>query len=198
MTGNERRHRGTSVHRVRALISMMLAGLSLFLPDARALSAAHAPLSDSAADSVILFVLEGVDRQSLQAGPMPALSRLATGGAAAQAESPVPLEQPHPITIDATAIVSQSWWHIPGVTPSIWTSDPETSDAYRTTEVKRLPLRAGTYKFISFTFDFPFRVTAEGTVDYSQALDQCVNGRGTQTLIVRCKRTYPYGGKPDY
>lgn len=119
-------------------------------------------------------------------------------GTIALAEPPVTLEQTHPITIDATAIVSQSWWHIPGITPSIWTSDPETSDAYRTTEVKRLPLRAGAYKFISFTFDFPFRVTAEGTVDYSQALDQCVSGRGTQSLIVRCKRTYPYGGKPDY
>ncbi|MCS6287127.1 MAG: hypothetical protein H8K08_17035, partial [Nitrospira sp.] len=28
-------------------------------------------------DHVILFVLEGVDRQSLKTGPMPALSRLA-------------------------------------------------------------------------------------------------------------------------
>ena len=119
-------------------------------------------------------------------------------GAMAMAELPVAAEQTYPITIDATAIVSQSWWHVPGVTPSIWTSDPETSDAYRTTEVKRLPLRPGAYKFISFTFDFPFRVTADGTIDYSQVLDQCINGRDTQTLIVRCKRTYPYGGKPDY
>lgn len=107
-------------------------------------------------------------------------------------------EQKYAITIDATAIVSQSWWHVPGVTPSIWTSDPETSDAYRTTESRVLRLKPGRYKFISFTFDFPFDVTPAGMVDYAPALDQCVGGRGTSTLIVRCKRTYPHGGKPDY
>ena len=107
-------------------------------------------------------------------------------------------EQRYAITIDATAIVSQSWWHIPGVTPSIWTSDPETSDAYRTTEPRVLQLKPGRYKFISFTFDFPFDVSPAGTVAYATALDQCVGGRGTATLIVRCKRTYPHGGIPDY
>lgn len=107
-------------------------------------------------------------------------------------------EQRYAITIDATAIVSQSWWHVPGVTPSIWTSDPETSDAYRTTEARVLQLKPGRYKFISFTFDFPFEVTPAGSVEYAPALDQCVGGRGTATLIVRCKRTYPHGGKPEY
>lgn len=82
MTGNERRHRGTSVHRVLALVSVMLAGLSSFLPDARALPAAQTAPSDPAADYVILFVLEGVDRRSLKTGPMPVLSRLAAEGAA--------------------------------------------------------------------------------------------------------------------
>jgi len=108
------------------------------------------------------------------------------------------VEKSYAITIDATAIVSQSWWQVPGVTPSIWTSDPETSDAYRTSEMRPLSLRPGAYKFVSFTFDFPFRVTADGAVEYSPVLDECVSGRGTQALIVRCKRTYPYGGKPDY
>ncbi len=105
---------------------------------------------------------------------------------------------PYPITIDATSIVSQSWWTVPGITPSIWTSDPETSDAYRTSEPRVLQLPPGRYKFISFTFDFPFEVTQQGVVDFSPSLDQCVGGRGTQTLVVRCKRTYPHGGQPDY
>jgi hypothetical protein len=59
-------------------------------------------------------------------------------------------------------------------------------------------LPPGQYKFISFTFDFPFEVTRAGTIDFPSTLDQCVGGRGTSTLIVRCKRTYPYGGEPDY
>jgi hypothetical protein len=110
-------------------------------------------------------------------------------------ETPAPR---YPITIDATSIVSQSWWQVPGITPSIWTSDPETSDAYRTTEPRVLQLQPGQYKFISFTFDFPFEVTADGTVAYASSLNQCVEGRGTPTLIVRCKRTYPHGGQPEY
>lgn len=119
-------------------------------------------------------------------------------GSAAIAESPEALAPHYPITVNATALVPQSWWHVPGVTPSIWTSDPETSDAYRTTEPRVLQLTSGRYKFISFTFDFPFDVTPEGTVEYAPALNQCVEGRGTPTLIVRCKRTYPHGGKPEY
>ena len=116
----------------------------------------------------------------------------------AMAELPRSLEQEHAITIDATSIVSQSWWQVPGVTPSIWTSDPETSDAYRTSEPRALQLKAGQYKFVSFTFDFPFEVTPEGAVEYASSLNQCVEGRGTPTLIVRCKRTYPHGGQPEY
>lgn len=114
------------------------------------------------------------------------------------AESREPASTPYPILIDATSIVSQSWWTVPGVTPSIWTSDPESSDAYRTSEPRVLQLPPGQYKFISFTFDFPFEVTRAGTIDFPSTLDQCVGGRGTSTLIVRCKRTYPYGGEPDY
>lgn len=116
----------------------------------------------------------------------------------AMVEPPRNVEQKHAITIDATSIVSQSWWQVPGVTPSIWTSDPETSDAYRTSEPRALQLKAGQYKFVSFTFDFPFEVTPEGVVEYASSLNQCVAGRGTPTLIVRCKRTYPHGGQPEY
>lgn len=119
-------------------------------------------------------------------------------GSAAIAESREPSAIQYPITIDATSIVSQSWWQVPGVTPSIWTSDIETSDAYRTSEPRVLQLKPGHYKFISFTFDFPFEVTPEGMVAYASSLNQCVEGRGTATLIVRCKRTYPHGGQPEY
>lgn len=102
------------------------------------------------------------------------------------------------ITIDATSLVPQSWWQVPGITPSIWTSDPETSDAYRTTTIQDLKLKPGTYKFVSFTFDFPFEVTPEGMVEFSSVLNQCVGGRGTAVLTVRCKRTYPHGGQAEY
>ena len=91
----------------------------------------------------------------------------------------------------------QSWWQVPGITPPLWVLDPETSDAYRTTETRELKLKPGQYKFISFTFDFPFTVSLDGKVEYSKSLDQCVEGRGTQTLVVRCKRTYPHGGQRD-
>ena len=127
-----------------------------------------------------------------------ALAWTAWMGSIAIAESRETPATLYPITIDATSIVSQSWWQVPGVTPSIWTSDIETSDAYRTTDLRVLQLQPGQYKFISFTFDFPFEITAEGTVAYAPSLDQCVEGRGTPTLIVRCKQTYPHGGQPEY
>ena len=104
----------------------------------------------------------------------------------------------HGITIDATKLVPASWWQIPGVTPSIWNSDPESLDAPKTSERRELRLKPGTYKFISFTFDFPFTVNVEGTLEFAQSLDQCVEGRGTQTLTIHCSQTYPHGGQRDY
>lgn len=109
---------------------------------------------------------------------------------------PIHLKE-HAITIDATKLVPTSWWQVPGITPSIWNSDPESLDAPKTSERRELQLRPGKYKFISFTFDFPFTVNLNGTIDFSKSLDQCVDGRGTQTLIVLCKRMYPHGGQPD-
>lgn len=103
----------------------------------------------------------------------------------------------HAITIDATKLVPTSWWQVPGVTPSIWASDPESLDAPRTSERRELQLKPGKYKFISFTFDFPFTVQLDGTLEFAKSLDQCIDGRGTQTLIVRCKRMYPHGGERD-
>jgi hypothetical protein len=104
----------------------------------------------------------------------------------------------HPITIDASVLEPTTWWQVPGITPSIYNSDPESMDAYKTTEKQTLALKPGKYKFVSFTFDFPFSVNLEGKLDFAASLDQCVEGRGTQTLIVRCRRTYPHGGQPDY
>lgn len=103
----------------------------------------------------------------------------------------------HTITIDATKLVPASWWQVPGVTPSIYNSDPDSLDAPKTSEPRELRLKPGKYKFISFTFDFPFVVNLDGTLDFSKSLDQCIDGRGTQTLVVRCKRMYPYGGERD-
>jgi hypothetical protein len=103
----------------------------------------------------------------------------------------------HTITIDATKLVPASWWQVPGVTPSIWNSDPDSLDAPKTSERRDLKLKPGKYKFISFTFDFPFMVNVDGTLEFSTSLDQCIEGRGTQTLVVRCKRVYPHGGERD-
>lgn len=116
----------------------------------------------------------------------------------AVAGQPAAYTQEHTITIDATSINPQTWWQVPGVTPSIYGSDPESMDAYRTTESRVLKLKPGKYKFVSFTFDFPFAVNIEGKLEIAQSLDQCVEGRGTQTLIVRCSRTFPYSGQRDY
>src|SRR5690349_7211142 len=77
----------------------------------------------------------------------------------------------HAITIDATTLVPASWWQVPGVTPSIWASDPESLDAPKTSERRDLQLKPGTYKFISFTFDFPFTVTLDGTLEFAKSLD---------------------------
>ncbi len=126
-----------------------------------------------------LFVLL-VTASSLEAGP------------------PAAYTTEHSITIDSTVIDPPSWWYVPGVTSSIYNSDPESMDAFKTTDKRTIQLKPGKYKFVSFTFDFPFSVTLEGKLEFSHSLDQCVEGRGTQTLVVRCKRTYPHGGQPDY
>ncbi|MCP9451421.1 MAG: hypothetical protein NNA23_01925 [Nitrospira sp.] len=129
-------------------------------------------------------------------GVLIALTLMGGDPASAGNQPPAHLKE-HPITIDATSLVPTSWWQVPGVTPSIWASDPESLDAPKTSERRQLSLKPGQYKFISFTFDFPFTVTLEGTLDFSHSLDQCVGGRGTQTLVVRCKRMYPHGGERD-
>jgi hypothetical protein len=122
---------------------------------------------------------------------------LVLAGGAADAAPPAAYTREHSIVFDATALTPPTWWQVPGITPMIMTLDPESSDAYRTTDRRELKLKPGQYKFGTFTFDFPFTISLDGTVDFAKSLDQCVDGRGTRTLTVRCSRTYPYGGKRD-
>jgi hypothetical protein len=124
------------------------------------------------------------------------VSMLADGTGLAGGPPPAHLKE-HLITIDATKLVPPTWWQVPGVTPSIYNSDPESLDAPKTSERRELALKPGQYKFISFTFDFPFVVNLEGKLEFARSLDQCIEGRGTHTLVVRCTRMYPHGGEPD-
>lgn len=109
-----------------------------------------------------------------------------------------PYTKQYEITVDATVLEPPTFWHVPGVTPLVYSLDPSSTEAYRTTQVGVLKLKPGTYRFGTFTFDFPFKVTLEGVLDFAPSLDQCVEGRGTQTLKVRCSRTQPYGGEREY
>ncbi|HBP86236.1 MAG TPA: hypothetical protein DD706_00900 [Nitrospiraceae bacterium] len=109
-----------------------------------------------------------------------------------------PLLREFPITVNPGALAPPTWWHVPGITPLIWTKDPISSDAYKTSESKTLNLKPGEYRFGTFTFDFLFKVTLSGTLEFSPTLDQCVDGRGTQVLTIRCSHTQPYPQEPDY
>ena len=131
-------------------------------------------------------------------GVVAILFAVALGFTIVDAAPPPSYTKEHAIMIDPTVLDPPSWWYVPGVTPSIYNSDPDSLDAFKTTDKRTLALKPGKYKFISFTFDFPFSVNLDGKLDFAPSLDQCVEGRGTQTLVVRCKRTYPYGGQPDY
>ena len=114
------------------------------------------------------------------------------------AEPVNPLLTEYTIKIDPTALKPPTHWHVPGMTPLIWTMDPVNMEAYKTTEVKELRLKPGNYRFGTFTFDFLFKVSLSGTLEFSEALDQCVEGRGTQVLKIRCSHTQPYPQDPDY
>jgi hypothetical protein len=102
------------------------------------------------------------------------------------------------IRVDATTLTPPTWWYVPGVTPIIWSMDPDNTEALRTTDPYDLKLKPGSYRFGTFTFDFPFVVTLEGRLDFAGSLDKCVSGRGTQTLTVLCSQTMPYVGETDY
>ena len=121
----------------------------------------------------------------------------ASFGSAGAGPPPAHMKE-YAITIDATTLHPPTRWQVPGVTPMIMTMDPDSTEAYATTERRALKLKPGSYKFGTFTFDFPFTITLEGKLDFAPSLDQCVSGRGTQMLTVTCSRTHPYGGKREY
>lgn len=121
---------------------------------------------------------------------------VADAGAAREAVNPLTRE--YTITIDPTALDPPTWWHVPGVTPLIWTKDPITYESYKTTDARDLTLKPGEYRFGTFTFDFAFRVTLEGTLEFDRALAQCVDGLGTAKLVIRCSHTQPYKQERDY
>lgn len=109
-----------------------------------------------------------------------------------------PLLREFPITVNPSALTPTTWWHVPGITPLIWTKDPINMDAYKTSESRTLNLKPGEYRFGTFTFDFLFKVTLSGTLEFAPTLDQCIDGRGTQVLTIRCTHTQPYPQEPDY
>ena len=109
-----------------------------------------------------------------------------------------PLLREFSITVDPSALNPPTWWHVPGITPLIWTKDPINMDAHKTTQVKELKLKPGEYRFGTFTFDFLFKVTLSGTLEFAKTLDQCVNGRGSDKLTIHCSHTQPYPQEPDY
>lgn len=128
-----------------------------------------------------------------------AVSCFLWGPVSSLAAEPVnPLLKEFTITVDPSTLNPPTHWHVPGITPLIWTMDPVNMEAYKTTEIKELKLKPGSYRFGTFTFDFLFKVTLSGSLEYSEALDQCVGGRGTQVLTIRCSHTQPYPQEPDY
>ncbi len=111
---------------------------------------------------------------------------------------PGPYGKEYEITVDPTSLEPPTRWHVPGITPIIASLDPEYTDAYSTTERHVVKLKPGQYRFGTFTFDFPFKVTLEGVLEFSPSLEHCVDGRGTTTLTIRCSQMQPYSGEVDY
>lgn len=120
------------------------------------------------------------------------------GFAQASTDPVNPLTREYSILVDPTSLNPPTWWHVPGVTPLIWTKDPMTYEAYRTTESREIKLKPGEYRFGTFTFDFAFRVTLDGQLEFASSLAQCVKGQGSNTLVIRCSHTQPYQQNPDY
>jgi hypothetical protein len=123
------------------------------------------------------------------------LSQVGTGYAA----DPVnPLTREHTITIDPTALNPPTWWQVPGVTPLIYLKDPTTYDSFKTTEAREINLKPGEYQFGTFTFNFMFRVNLDGQLEFDESLSLCVDGRGSNKLVIKCSHTQPYKQDPDY
>jgi len=140
---------------------------------------------------ISLFLLAGCLAVSLSLG-------IIDRGFASASDPVNPLLREYSILVDPTLLEPPTWWHVPGVTPLIWTKDPMTYEAFRTTEAREVKLKPGEYRFGTFTFDFAFRVTLAGQLEFDSSLEQCVNGKGTNKLVIRCSHTQPYKQNPDY
>lgn len=103
---------------------------------------------------------------------------------AEQARPKHPMAQEHSIVIDATAIVPPRVWSVPGVTEPV----QSVRDQMVTDKVATLKLRPGRYVFTTITFSFEFLVNLDGKLDYPKAVEHCIGGRGTATLLVKCHR----------
>ncbi len=114
------------------------------------------------------------------------------------AEPTNPLLREFTIKVNPSTLNPPTKWQVPGITPLIWIHDPVSTVAYPTTEPKELRLKPGKYQFGTYTFSFFFHVTLAGTLEYDKHLDQCVQGRGTQELVIVCSHTQPYPQEPDY
>jgi len=95
-----------------------------------------------------------------------------------------PMAVEHPIVVNATAIVPPRYWSVPGVTEPL----QSVRDRMTTDKVATLQLRPGRYMFTTTAFSFEFTVDLDGVLDYSKQVAQCVEGRGTTTLVVKCHR----------
>ena len=115
------------------------------------------------------------------------LAEPSSAGGDQRVPSQNPLAKEFPIEVDSTAIIPPIVWGIPGVTEPIQSLHPLVTDQKTT-----LGLRPGRYTYITTTFSFEFTVSLDGKVDYRKSLDQCVSGRGTALLTVKCRRTQPF------
>jgi len=109
------------------------------------------------------------------------------GPAADQASPKHPLAQEHPIVVDAREILPPIAWSVPGVTEPL----QSVHGRMVTDKVGTLQLRPGKYMFMTTIFSFEFTVSLDGKLDYMKSIDRCVEGRGTSTLRVTCRKMQP-------
>jgi hypothetical protein len=126
---------------------------------------------------------------ALRVSAVAAVLAFAAPAAADQASPKHPLAQEHPIVVDGTAITPPMPWSVPGVTEPV----QSVRDRMVTDKVVTLKLRPGRYMFMTTIFSFEFMVDLDGKLDYVKTLDQCVGGRGTTTLLVKCRKTQAIG-----
>ncbi len=125
-------------------------------------------------------------------------SWMLAGSTALASEPTNPLLREFAIHVDPSALHPPTKWQVPGITPLISIMDPVSTVAFSTEDPKELKLKPGKYQFGTYTFSFFFNVTLTGALEYDKSLDQCVQGRGKQRLVITCSHTQPYPQDPDY